>query len=64
MSNGLLVPDELVVEIMSGHIRQLDNKKGFLLDSFPGNLFQAEAFDSTLSEIGVQIDRVVFIDLP
>ena len=33
MSNGLLVPDELVVEIMSGHIRQLDNKKGFLLDN-------------------------------
>lgn len=60
MDKGELVPDEIVIGILKDRIAQDDAKNGFILDGFPRTVAQAEA----LEKMGVQIDKVVEIDVP
>ena len=57
---GLLVPDETVIEVMLSRLASLD---GALLDGFPRTLEQAEALDRALADKGQRIDRVVYINV-
>ena len=59
MEAGKLVPDELVISLISERIDRPDVKNGFILDGFPRNVPQAEALDKMLSEKGLKIDHVV-----
>ena len=43
MDEGKLVPDELVVNLVTDRLQKDDCKEGFLLDGFPRTIFQAEA---------------------
>ena len=52
MDQGLLVPDELVVELVADRIVKDDCKNGFVLDGFPRTIPQAEALDEALAKIG------------
>lgn len=63
MNLGLLVPDELVVAIVEDRLKQEDCKKGFLLDGFPRTVVQAKALDDVLINMGVQLDRVLNIEV-
>ena len=58
IENGLLVPDELIVNIVADKINSAECEKGFILDGFPRNLSQAKVLDSTLGKTGKKIDRV------
>ncbi len=58
IENGLLVPDELIVNIVADKINSAECEKGFILDGFPRNLSQAKVLDSTLEKVGKKIDRV------
>lgn len=60
MDSGKLVPDEVVIGIIRERLSQEDCKNGFILDGFPRTIPQAEALDS----MGVQIDRVIDIEVP
>lgn len=60
MDAGELVPDEIVIGILKDRIAQDDAKNGFILDGFPRTVSQAEA----LEKMGVNIDKVVEIDVP
>lgn len=60
MDAGELVPDEIVIGILKDRIAQDDAKNGFILDGFPRTVSQAEALDA----MGVQIDKVIEIDVP
>jgi adenylate kinase len=59
MARGELVPDEVVVAIVSDRIDQSDAKKGFILDGFPRTVPQAEALDRMLAEKGIRLDAVI-----
>jgi adenylate kinase len=59
MTAGKLVPDELVIAIISDRIDQPDCKNGFILDGFPRTVPQAEALDRMLAEKGLRLDQVI-----
>lgn len=60
MDAGGLVPDEVVIGILKDRIAEDDCKEGFILDGFPRTVPQAEALEA----MGVQIDKVIEIDVP
>jgi adenylate kinase len=59
MSSGGLVPDEVVVGIISDRIEQPDAKNGFILDGFPRTVPQAEALDDLLKHKHMKLDAVI-----
>jgi adenylate kinase len=59
MASGGLVPDEVVVGIISDRIDQDDAKNGFILDGFPRTVPQAEALDDLLKHKHMKLDAVV-----
>jgi adenylate kinase len=59
MEKGLLVPDEVVVEMIMERILAPDCVPGFILDGFPRTLEQAHALNQALGESG--IDKVLYI---
>lgn len=63
MDKGLLVPDELVVEIVKSRLLEEDCTEGFLLDGFPRTVVQAEALDKVLCESNMNLDKVVNIEV-
>ena len=60
IDQGGLVPDEVVNGIVRERLAQEDCKTGFILDGFPRPLPQAQALD----QMGVQIDKVLYIQVP
>lgn len=59
MAGGGLVPDEVVVGIISDRIDQPDAKNGFILDGFPRTVPQAEALDDLLRHKHLKLDAVI-----
>jgi len=59
MNRGDLVPDAVVIGIISDRIDQPDCKNGFILDGFPRNTAQAEALDKMLAQKGKKLDLVI-----
>lgn len=63
MDNGQLVPDKLVVDLVTERLDADDAKKGFILDGFPRNTAQAVTLDSELDGLGRQIDCALLVDV-
>jgi adenylate kinase len=59
MANGGLVPDDVVVGIISDRIEQPDAAAGFILDGFPRTVPQAEALDELLKNKHMKLDDVI-----
>src|SRR6058998_370454 len=59
MASGALVPDEIVIGIISDRIDQPDAKNGFILDGFPRTVPQAEALDELLKKKHMRLDAVI-----
>jgi adenylate kinase len=59
MASGGLVPDDIVVGIISDRIDQPDAKRGFILDGFPRTVPQAEALDELLKRKHMKLDAVI-----
>ena len=64
MDQGLLVPDELVCDLVVDRVQQEDCAKGYILDGFPRTIPQAEALDAALSKLGAKIDYAVNVEVP
>lgn len=64
MDNGLLVPDELTVDLVIDRVGQEDCKNGYVLDGFPRTIPQAEALDRELRKAGTQIDYALDVEVP
>ena len=59
MDNGLLVPDDIIIELIEDRVAKPDCANGFILDGVPRTLAQAEAMEAH----GIQIDHVVSIEV-
>ena len=59
MAGGSLVPDDIVIGIVSDRIDQADARRGFILDGFPRTVPQAEALDRMLAKKGLKLDGVI-----
>ena len=63
MDQGLLVPDELTVGLVTDRISQPDCGNGFMLDGFPRNVSQAVQLDAFLKNNGIALDKVINIEV-
>lgn len=60
VSQGKLVPDQIVIEIVKQRLRQKDASQGFLLDGFPRTSDQAKALDQEMAAQKCKIDHVIY----
>ncbi len=63
MDAGQLMPDDIMVQIISERIAQPDCANGFILDGFPRTTAQAEALDAMLADKGLKLDFVIEISV-
>ena len=64
MDQGLLVPDELVVDLVVDRVNQEDCKNGYVLDGFPRTIPQAEALTKALAAMGQKMDYAIDVNVP
>lgn len=64
VNQGLLVPDEVTIDIVLDKVMPLTSTAGFILDGFPRNTHQAEVLESKLVGEARGLDKVVAIDVP
>jgi len=64
MDQGLLVPDELVVDLVVDRLTWDDAKEGYVLDGFPRTIPQAEALTKALAEKNEVLDHAINIEIP
>lgn len=64
MDQGMLVPDDLIVDVLIDRVQQDDCVNGYVLDGFPRTIPQAEVLDKALTELGDKIDYAVNVDVP
>ncbi len=64
MNEGLLVPDDLTVDMIMDRLENEDCAGGYILDGFPRTIPQAEKLDEALGKIGEQLDFALDIDVP
>jgi adenylate kinase len=63
MARGDLVPDDMVVALVSDRIDEPDAQRGFILDGFPRTVAQADALERLLAEKGLRLDAVVELNV-
>jgi len=63
MEAGNLVPDEVVLGIISERLSQPDAQEGFILDGFPRTTQQALDLEELLDQIGTPLDTAVLMDV-
>ena len=59
VESGALVPDDIMIRMISERIVEPDCDNGFILDGFPRTKAQAEALDTMLTEKGLKLDHVI-----
>jgi adenylate kinase len=64
MDRGDLVPDGLILDMMSERLSQPDAQQGYVLDGFPRTVAQAEALEERLGKLGLELDAVIYLDVP
>jgi adenylate kinase len=61
MNKGILVPDEITIQMILQRLMVDDSRDGVVLDGFPRNLKQAKALDEALTKQNKTIDKVLYI---
>jgi adenylate kinase len=64
MDAGELVPDDVIIGMITERIAEGDARDGFLLDGFPRNSQQAEALSEALENLERRLTSVLLIDVP
>ena len=63
VDSGNLVPDNIMIEMITTRITRTDCKGGFILDGFPRTVVQAETLTEVLSQKKIKIDHVIALDV-
>lgn len=64
MDRGLLVPDQVVCDMVRERIQEDDAEAGFILDGFPRTMPQAQVFDADLRRLKRTLNAVVYFEVP
>jgi len=64
MDQGLLVPDELVVDLVIDRFKEADCVNGYVLDGFPRTIPQAKALDEALTKNNEAVEYAIDVDVP
>jgi len=64
MDQGLLVPDELTIDLVIDRISHEDAKNGYVLDGFPRTISQAESLDMALAGVNDKISYAINVEVP
>ena len=64
VNQGLLVPDEVTIDMILERVMSFQKEQGFILDGFPRNHNQADALEQALEGRSRSLDKVVFINVP
>lgn len=64
MDQGLLVPDELVVDLIMDRFEEPDCVRGYVLDGYPRTIVQAEALDKALLQNKDVLEHAIDVDAP
>lgn len=64
MEQGLLVPDDLIIDMVGDRLSQDDAQAGWILDGFPRTVPQAVALDDQLRQREVSVDTVLVLKVP
>jgi len=63
MDQGILVPDQVVIGMISSKLDANKNAKGFIFDGFPRTQAQAAALDNLLKEKGTSISGMLSLEV-
>jgi adenylate kinase len=63
MDAGILVPDEVVIGMISNKLDENKNAKGFIFDGFPRTVAQAEALDALLETKNAPISGMIALEV-
>ena len=63
MDAGDLVPDDVIIGLVTERLQDPDTEKGFILDGFPRTSAQAVALDAELSKLGRPLDAALLVDV-
>jgi adenylate kinase len=64
ISDGELVPDETVVDLIAEELKDDAYSNGAIFDGFPRTTVQAEAFDQLLADKGQKVDAFISLEVP
>jgi len=64
MNKGMLVPDEITIQMILERMSAADCRDGVILDGFPRNLRQAEALDKAFERKNRVVDWAIYIEVP
>jgi len=64
MDAGDLVPDEVIIGMITKRVSDEDARDGFLLDGFPRNAEQADALAGALQKLGRKLTAALLIAVP
>ena len=62
ITTGRLAPDQVVIDMIADYIAAHKHAKGNIFDGFPRTTHQAEEFDRMLSEQGLKVDLMIYMD--
>jgi adenylate kinase len=64
INQGVLVPDEVTIDIVLEKVMSVPREGGFILDGFPRNLNQAQALEEALAHQSLGLDKIIYINVP
>lgn len=63
MDKGMLVPDEVTIQVISERLNEPDCQTGCVFDGFPRTVEQVKALDKTLASQGEAIDKAIYVEV-